>query len=111
MIEIARQDEIKIGPASIVTTLTNNVPTKYDIEILEINSQKTKDIKGIKIKINDERLIKETGGIVQGMSGSPIIQNGKIIGAVSHVVIDNPTIGYGMYIEWMLDDLNCTNCD
>lgn len=111
LIEIARQDEIKIGPASIVTTLTNNVPTKYDIEILEINSQKTKDIKGIKIKINDDRLIKETGGIVQGMSGSPIIQNGKIIGAVSHVVIDNPTIGYGMYIEWMLNDLNCTNCD
>lgn len=103
-VEIGLQEEVSIGPATIVTTLSDNITREYDIEIIEVNSQKTKDIKGLKIKITDQKLINETGGIVQGMSGSPILQNGKIIGAVSHVVVDNPTVGYGMLIEWMINE-------
>ena len=56
------------------------------------------------IKVTDETLLSKTGGIVQGMSGSPIIQNGKLVGAVTHVLINKPDVGYGIYIEWMLKD-------
>ena len=106
LIEIGKKEEIKIGPATIVTTLTDNIPKEYQIEIIDLVEQDNTGIKGIKIRVTDERLIKETGGIVQGMSGSPILQNGKLIGAVSHVIVDNPNVGYGMYIEWMIEDLN-----
>ena len=95
-----------MGSATIITTLTDNIQREYDIEIIDLEEQEASDIKGIKIRITDERLLRETGGIVQGMSGSPILQNGKIIGAVSHVIVDNQNIGYGMYIEWMINDMN-----
>ncbi len=108
LIEIGKKEDIKIGPATIITTLSDNIPKEYAIEIIDIAKQDNTDIKGLKIKITDERLLKETGGIVQGMSGSPIIQNDKLIGAVSHVIVDNPNVGYGMYIEWMINDLNKT---
>ena len=62
------------------------------------------NIKGIKIKVTDQRLIEKTGGIIQGMSGSPIIQDHKIVGAISHVIVDNPLVGYGVYVEWMLTE-------
>jgi stage IV sporulation protein B len=65
-----------------------------------------KDIKSMKIRVTDERLLSKTGGIIQGMSGSPIIQNNKIIGAVTHVIVNNPKEGYGIYIEWMLNDMD-----
>lgn len=108
LIEIGKKEDIKIGPATIITTLSDNIPKEYAIEIIDIAEQDNTDVKGLKIKITDERLLKETGGIVQGMSGSPIIQNNKLIGAVSHVIVDNPNVGYGMYIEWMINDLNKT---
>ena len=73
-----------------------------DTEILKIENQCTPEPKTFKIRIVDEDLLKETGGIVQGMSGTPIIQNNKIIGAVSHALENNPKIGYGVYIKWML---------
>ena len=92
-----------------MTTLTDNIPKEYTIEVIDIEEQSESDIKGIKIKITDKKLLSETGGIVQGMSGSPIIQDGKLIGAVSHVIVDNPTIGYGIYIEWMIEDLKNAN--
>lgn len=109
LIEMGNREDVHLGPATIVTTLTDNIPKEYDIEIIGVEEQNTSDIKGIKIKITDEKLLSETGGIVQGMSGSPIIQDGKLIGAVSHVIVDNPTIGYGIYIEWMIEDLKNSN--
>jgi len=61
------------------------------------------------IRVTDEKLLKETGGIVQGMSGSPIIQNNKIVGAVTHVLVNKPDVGYGIYIEWMINDAEILN--
>lgn len=102
----ADQDEVKKGKAYIRTVIDGQKINNYEVEILSVVLQKTNSVKGIKIKITDERLISKTGGIIQGMSGSPIIQNNMIVGAVSHVSIDDPTIGYGMHIEWMLEDLD-----
>ncbi|MDF2699310.1 MAG: SpoIVB peptidase [Haloplasmataceae bacterium] len=102
---IATQNEIKLGDATILTVIENNRIDEFSIKIIELDRQNTKDIKGIKIKITDERLLDRTGGIVQGMSGSPIIQNNKIIGALTHVLVDDTTQGYGVYIEFMLEDM------
>ena len=77
----------------------------FDIEIVALEKQKTKDVKGIKFKVTDSRLLEKTNGIVQGMSGSPIIQDDKLIGAVTHVLVNNPHEGYGIYIEFMLEDM------
>ena len=100
-IECGCYTEVKEGAASILCTLSSNNICEYDIEIEEIckNSGGTKNFI---VKVTDEELIKETGGIVQGMSGSPIIQNGKLIGAVTHVLVEDPTRGYGIFIENML---------
>ena len=76
---------------------------EYKIEIVKIYPSCGNDTKNMMIKITDEKLIERTGGIVQGMSGSPIIQNGKIVGAVTHVLVNDPTRGYGIFIENMLD--------
>jgi len=103
-IKIGRRDEIKEGKAEILTTVNGNEPELFQIEIQKLLSQKTSGPKSMIIKITDSRLLDKTGGIVQGMSGSPIIQNGKIIGAVTHVLINKPDVGYGIYIEWMLKD-------
>lgn len=100
--EVATPDEIKIGKATIYTVLEGEKIKDYSIEITAINE--TSDIKNISFVIDDEELLKKTGGVVQGMSGSPIIQNDKIIGAVTHVVIDNPTTGYGIFITTMLEE-------
>ena len=102
--EIAYQHEIKEGPATILTTLDDNTITEFDIEIIKINHQTKPDGKSMIIRITDKRLLEKTGGIVQGMSGSPILQNNKIVGAVTHVLINDPTRGYGIFIEWMLTE-------
>lgn len=104
--EIAKPTEVKRGKAKIYTVIKHNEIECYDILITEYNQQDKKDNKGLKIKITDQRLIKETGGIVQGMSGSPIVQNGKIIGAVSHVSVNNPLVGYGVYAYWMKQEID-----
>ena len=101
--KVASINEVKLGKAQIILQNKNNVCKKYDIEIINIEHQKKADSKGIKIKITDPLLLKETGGIVQGMSGTPIIQDNKIVGAVSHALENNPSIGYGVYIKWMLE--------
>lgn len=101
-IAIGNQNDIKIGKAKIYTCLEKNNVKSYDIEIVENYIQNNSNIKGIKIKVTDKDLINQTGGIIQGMSGSPIVQNDKIVGAVSHVTVENPTYGYGMHIEWMI---------
>ena len=102
MLEVASKDEVKIGNAKIATVLNKEDINYYDIEITKIDE--TAKIKNISFKITDKELLDKTGGVVQGMSGSPIIQNGKIIGAVTHVIIDNPTTGYGLFITTMLEE-------
>ena len=102
---VAFRDEIEVGKAKILTTIDETGTKEYEIEIIKLFEQNEPGPKSMIIKITDEELLQKTGGIVQGMSGSPIIQNGKIIGAVTHVLINKPEVGYGIYIDWMLEDL------
>ena len=101
-IPIALKQDIKLGPATIYCQVDSEV-REYEIEIERIELGRTNDNKGLVIKITDEALLKKTGGIVQGMSGSPVIQDGKLVGAVTHVLVNDPTRGYGIFIENMLD--------
>ncbi|QGU95162.1 SpoIVB peptidase [Clostridium bovifaecis] len=103
-IKIALRNEIKEGPAKILTTIDGSEPKLYDIKIEKLLSQDNPGPKSMVIKVIDEELLSKTGGIVQGMSGSPIIQDNKLVGAVTHVLINRPDVGYGVYIEWMLKD-------
>lgn len=102
VLEVGTLDDIKIGMAYLYTTDINNKIDKYEIKILEIDKE-AKD-KNILFEIVDERLLKMSGGIVQGMSGSPIVQDGKIIGAVTRVLIDDVKKGYGISIVTMLEE-------
>jgi len=102
---VAFRNEIEVGSATILTTIDENGTKEYKIEIIKLFEQNEPGPKSMIIKITDEELLQKTGGIVQGMSGSPIIQNGKIIGAVTHVLINKPDVGYGIYIDWMLEDV------
>ncbi len=101
-ISIAKKDEVKIGKAEIYTVIDGENIEKFDIEITKINENS--DIKNITFDITDEKLISSTGGVVQGMSGSPIVQNGKLVGAVTHVITDNVKSGYGLFITTMLEE-------
>lgn len=103
-LKVGFRDEITTGKAKIITTIDESGPQEFDIEIEKLLNQTAVGSKSMVIKITDPRLLEKTGGIVQGMSGSPIIQNNKIIGAVTHVLINKPDTGYGIYIEWMLQD-------
>jgi len=103
-IPVAFADEVKEGPAHIYTVVNGQKVEKFDIEVVHVSKQTFPATKGMIIKVTDPKLIEKTGGIVQGMSGSPIIQNGKLIGAVTHVFVNDPTSGYGCFIEWMLRD-------
>ena len=100
--ETAGQEEIKTGPAVIVCTV-DGVSREYGIEIQQVRMNARDENKGMILKVTDERLLEVTGGIVQGMSGSPIIQDGKLVGAVTHVLVNDPTRGYGIFIENMLE--------
>lgn len=100
--KVASINEIKVGPAEILTVLEDKTVKAYDINIIKLN--KKQDTKGILFEVTDTELLEKTGGIIQGMSGSPIIQNDLIIGAVTHVVVDNPTKGYGIFITNMLEE-------
>ncbi|MGI6752489.1 MAG: SpoIVB peptidase [Anaerovoracaceae bacterium] len=102
---IGYQYEIKEGPAYILTTLEGNTIEKFDVNIEKIYNQNRPSTKSMVIKVVDDRLMAKTGGIVQGMSGSPIIQNGKIIGAITHVFVNEPKKGYGIFVEWMVQHL------
>lgn len=101
---ITLSHQVKEGPAEILTVVDGTKVERFDIEIVSSIPQKFPAIKGMVLKVTDEELLKKTGGIVQGMSGSPIIQDGKIIGAVTHVFVNDPTSGYGVHIEWMLHE-------
>ncbi|WP_125152270.1 SpoIVB peptidase [Clostridium rectalis] len=102
--KLALRNEIKEGPAQILSTIDGNEPKLYNILVEKLLPQSSPGPKSMIIKVIDKELLAKTGGIVQGMSGSPIIQDNKIIGAVTHVLINKPDTGYGIYIEWMLKD-------
>ena len=102
-VEIAYNNEIKKGKATIYTTVAGMMPKEYEIEIEKIDYGSTSASRNMTIRITDKELLSLTGGIVQGMSGSPIIQDGRIIGAVTHVLINDSAMGYGIFIENMCD--------
>ena len=101
-LEVGTKDDVRKGEAIIRTVINGNEVKEYTINILNIN--KDSDIKNILFEITDEELLKETGGVIQGMSGSPIIQNNKIIGAVTHVIVSDAKKGYGIFITTMLEE-------
>lgn len=103
-VEIGTRTEVRTGEAQILSTIDGNGIQVFSCNIIRINTQNSPGSRGMVVEITDPRLLQKTGGIVQGMSGSPIIQNGKIIGAVTHVFVNDPTKGYAMYIEWMLQN-------
>jgi stage IV sporulation protein B len=95
---------VETGDAQIYCAIDNLGVKAYDIKIIKANKQNSADDKSMIIKVTDKELLEKTGGIIQGMSGSPIVQNGKIVGAVTHVLLEDPTRGYGVYIDWMVDN-------
>ncbi len=101
-VPIALRSEVSVGPAQILTCVHGETVEAFAIEISKIMPKSSAVQKGMIIKITDEKLLSKTGGIVRGMSGSPIIQNGRIVGAVTHVFVNDPTRGYGIFIENML---------
>lgn len=105
-VPVGYKQDIKEGKAKIYTTLRGNSPKEYDINIEKIILKDNKHSKNMIIKVTDKELLAEAGGIVQGMSGSPIIQDGKIVGAVTHVFVNDPTRGYAIFIENMLETAN-----
>ena len=106
--KVATPKDIKTGKAKILTVLDGNTINEYEINITEINTKEQKN-KNFVFEITDEKLLKQTNGIIQGMSGSPIIQGDYIVGAVTHVVVDNPHKGYGIYITNMLEEAENKN--
>ena len=104
--QVAMRDEIKLGKATILCSLDNVTTKEYNIEIEKININNNYDNKSMLIKVTDDELLNKTGGIIQGMSGCPIIQNGKFIGAVTNVLVNDPTQGYGIFGDLMIKNLN-----
>jgi stage IV sporulation protein B len=101
-IPVASMNQVQTGYAEILTVVDGQTIKRFSIDIQKVNLQEAPEGKGLIIKVTDPDLLEKTGGIVQGMSGSPIIQNGKLVGAVTHVFVHDPTRGYGCFIEWML---------
>ena len=98
---IAMKQEVKAGKAQICTTIDGSGPHYYDIEIESVNYDESRLTKNLVIRVTDSALLEKTGGIIQGLSGSPIIQNGKLVGAVTHVLLNEPEKGYGIFAETM----------
>ena len=96
------KQEVRTGAAQILSTVSGDSPEYYDIEILSIDYQSGSAVKNMVIQVTDADLLEKTGGIVQGMSGSPILQNGKLVGAVTHVFLQDATQGYAIFAENML---------
>ena len=101
-VPVGLASQVHEGPAEILTVVQGRRVERYQIEIQRVLHQPRPDGKGMVIRITDERLLRRTGGIVQGMSGSPILQDGRLVGEVTHVFVNDPTRGYGVFIEWML---------
>ena len=101
--DIASSGEVRTGSAVIRSTVSGNSVREYSVEILKIYPKSRQNGRNLLLRVTDPALLEATGGIVQGMSGSPIIQDGKLVGAVTHVLVNDPTTGYGIFIENMLD--------
>ena len=104
-IKVALRNEIKEGDAKIICTLEDGKKEEYNVRIQKIFKNNNENNKSMIVKVTDERLLEKTGGIIQGMSGSPIIQNGKMIGALTHVLVSDPTMGYGVFADLMLKEI------
>jgi len=100
--EVAFRNEIKLGPAKMILNIEDNIRKEYDIEITRIYRNNNSDNKSMLIRVTDEELLELTGGIIQGMSGAPIVQNGKFVGAVTHVLVNNPAERICSF--WRLND-------
>ncbi len=101
-VPVAFAHQVRLGPAEIYTVISGNQIERFSVEIVKVVNQTRPAEKGMVIEVTDERLLRETGGIIQGMSGSPILQNGMLVGAITHVFVNNPTKGYGSFAEWMV---------
>ena len=104
-IDVALRNEVKEGEAEIICELENGKKENYKIKIEKLFTSNNSDNKSMIIKITDERLLEKTGGIIQGMSGSPIIQDGKFVGAVTHVLVNNPEMGYGVFADMLIKEM------
>ncbi len=103
LVQVASRSQVKTGKATILCCVDGSTVKEYSIEIVKATRQSKLSSKSMIIRVTDPELIEKTGGIVQGMSGSPIVQNGMLVGAVTHVFVSDPTKGYGIYAEWMID--------
>jgi stage IV sporulation protein B len=102
--EVAPAQDAERGGAQLICTLDGDGPKMYDVEITRISYRENNNDRNMVVRITDEELLKKTGGIIQGMSGSPIIQNGRLVGALTHVIVDNPVKGYAIFAQKMLDE-------
>lgn len=107
---IASKGEARVGKAQVLTTVDGSSPKFYDVEIVKVISQSEAAEKGMVVKVSDKELIAKTGGIVQGMSGSPIVQDGILIGAITHVFVQDPTRGYAVHSRFMLEKAQSVDC-
>ena len=101
-VELASADQVSSGEATLYVSLDGKEPCEYTVQIEKVRED-TADEKNLTVRVIDEDLIAQTGGIVQGMSGSPILQNGKLVGVVTHVLVDDPTCGYAIFAETLLE--------
>jgi stage IV sporulation protein B len=101
-VEVASPSEIQVGPATILSNIAGETVEEYAVEITKVYLTDDGDTRDLMLTVTDPKLLETTGGIVQGMSGSPILQNGKLVGAVTHVLVNDPTTGYGIFMENML---------
>ena len=104
-VPVAAADEIKVGEAEILANVEGDKVQSYSVQVVKIYPQDDEYGRGMMLRVTDQALLEKTGGIVQGMSGSPVLQNGKIIGAVTHVMVNDPTCGYAIGIERMLEEM------
>jgi stage IV sporulation protein B len=105
-IPMAYNSQIHEGPGTIYTVVKGSKIEEFQVKIIKVYTQHAPRDKGLVVKVTDPRLLRETGGIIQGMSGSPIIQDGRLVGAVTHVFVNDPTKGYGVLAEWMIQEMN-----
>lgn len=100
---VAEPEEVSAGAATILSNVSGTEVQEYSVEIMKVYPDEETQCRNLLLRVTDERLLNTTGGIVQGMSGSPILQNGRFVGAVTHVLVNDPTMGYGIFVENMLD--------
>ena len=98
------RQQVHEGPATILVTTEGSTPKEYDIEIISVNYDESQRTRNLRLRVTDPELLEQTGGIVQGFSGSPILQDGYLAGAVTHVLVNSPQEGYGIFAETMWEE-------